>query len=665
MKSNIWKSTFREIKQSFGRFMAIFAITALGVSLFSGLKVLQPAMVKTTDGYFKEKNFYNYRVLSELGFEETDLEFLSKQEEVLFAEGIVSFDMLCALEDESANAIKIYNMPENINGIELMYGRMPETADECIVDSAMYGEESLGKIVSLSADNEQDDLDNFTFKEYKVVGVAQAAAYIQFERGSTSLGNGKIAGFMYVPKEAFDVDFYTEILVKLDEDYKIYSDEYDAYMDEKEPVWEALAEDAAIGRYDRLMEEAHEKLSDAKEELADGKAEGEAELSDARIELADAYKELTDAEKEIEDAKQELADGRKELEDGRKELEDAEYELGYNRVMLERAQEEVEENWKILAGESAKLSDGWRQLEAGQAELNERSKPLYEFLGLQTQVKELYAEAQVFAGAYDPAQWSVTQENKLLEYEGKLAELVRLMAGMQQGSGQPEGQSENGNVNDPGGVIDVTSPSYRIPVLVGTLERIDQELEQKAQVLEIEKNLALILEAQAEIDANRALLEDGERQLNSAESQLEEAEEEIVDGFKQIEDGIKEWQKGMREWSKGQADLLEGEAELADAEKELADGWVEYYDGLEEYEEGYQEFLTEIADAEEKIADAEEEIADIEEPDSYVLGRETNVGYVCMENDSSIVNGIANVFPVFFYAVAALVCMTTMNRMIE
>ena len=665
MGSKMWKSTFREIKQSFGRFMAIFAITALGVSLFSGLKVLQPAMVKTTDGYFKEKNFYNYRVLSELGFEETDLEFLSKQEEVLFAEGIVSFDMLCALEDESANAIKIYNMPENINGIELMYGRMPETADECIVDSAMYGEESLGKIVSLSADNEQDDLDNFAIKEYKVVGVAQAAAYIQFERGNTSLGNGKIAGFMYVPKEAFDVDFYTEILVKLDEDYKIYSDEYDAYMDEKEPVWEALAEDAAIGRYDRLMEEAHEKLSDAKEELADGKAEGEAELSDARIELADAYKELTDAEKEIEDAKQELADGRKELEDGRKELEDAEYELGYNRVMLERAQEEVEENWKILAGESAKLSDGWRQLEAGQAELNERSKPLYEFLGLQTQVKELYAEAQVFAGAYDPAQWSVTQENKLLEYEGKLAELVRLMAGMQQGSGQPEGQSENGNVNDPGGVIDVTSPSYRIPVLVGTLERIDQELEQKAQVLEIEKNLALILEAQAEIDANRALLEDGERQLNSAESQLEEAEEEIVDGFKQIEDGIKEWQKGMREWSKGQADLLEGEAELADAEKELADGWVEYYDGLEEYEEGYQEFLTEIADAEEKIADAEEEIADIEEPDSYVLGRETNVGYVCMENDSSIVNGIANVFPVFFYAVAALVCMTTMNRMIE
>ena len=153
--------------------------------------------------------------------------------------------------------------------------------------------------------------------------------------------------------------------------------------------------------------------------------------------------------------------------------------------------------------------------------------------------------------------------------------------------------------------------------------------------------------------------------LKAAKKQIKEAEAEIADGFQKIEDGLKEWEKGMREFSKGEAELLDGEAELAEAELELADGWKEYNDGLEEYEEGYQEFLTEIADAEEKIADAEEEIADIEEPDSYILGRETNVGYACMENDSSIVNGIANVFPVFFYAVAALVCMTTMNRMIE
>ena len=55
----------------------------------------------------------------------------------------------------------------------------------------------------------------------------------------------------------------------------------------------------------------------------------------------------------------------------------------------------------------------------------------------------------------------------------------------------------------------------------------------------------------------------------------------------------------------------------------------------------------------------------MEKPDTYVLGRDTNIGYVCFESDSNIVEGIANVFPVFFFLVAALVCITTMNRMVE
>ena len=188
MKSNMWKSTFREIKQSFGRFMAIFAIIALGVSLFSGLKVLQPAMVKTTDGYLKTKEFYNFRVLSNLGFEKEDLEYLGQQDDVRSIEGIVTFDMLCSVEQENAAAVKIYNIPEKLNNIELIYGRMPETTQECIVDSSVYQEDSLGKIIRLSDDNGEDDLENFAVREFTIVGIAQASNYIQFERGNTSIG---------------------------------------------------------------------------------------------------------------------------------------------------------------------------------------------------------------------------------------------------------------------------------------------------------------------------------------------------------------------------------------------------------------------------------------------------------------------------------------------
>lgn len=658
MRSNMWKSTFREIKQSFGRFMAIFAIVVLGVSLFAGLKVLQPAMVKTTNEYFKEKEFYNYRVMSTLGYEQEDLEFLAEQEDVRFAEGAVSFDILCSTGDESEKVVKVYNLPERINAIELLSGRMPEKANECIVDSAMFTEESIGEKIVLADDNEEDDLENFAYKEYTIVGIAQSPNYIQFERGNTSLGNGKISGFMYIPMEGFDADFFTEILVKFDEDYTIYSDEYEAYMDEKEAVWEDLAQEAADGRYDRLMAEAQEELADAKQELADGKAEGEAELEDARIELADAYKELTDAEKEIADAKQELADGRAQLEDGRETLTEAEYDIGYNRVQLEEAEKEVAENRELVESESSKLEDGKKQLEEGQAQLDEQKASLETAQTTVDTVNTMKANAEGLKALMQANMWN--DEENLPALEALESGTDQLLAGLSaSGQLQATEETEEGWQTPTEGTDTIM---VRIETVIAKLDGVSTQLPTQ-EILD--DGFAQIEAAQAEIDASRAQLEDGEKQIKAALKQLDEAEAEIEDGKEQLEDGIRQWQDGMRALSEAEAELLDGEAELADAEAELADGWEEYYDGYAEYEEGYQEFLTEIADAEEKIADAEAELADIEEPETYVLGRETNVGYVCFENDSAIVDGIANVFPVFFYAVAALVCITTMNRMVE
>ncbi len=171
-----------------------------------------------------------------------------------------------------------------------------------------------------------------------------------------------------------------------------------------------------------------------------------------------------------------------------------------------------------------------------------------------------------------------------------------LVQGMQQDINAPSPETASGSVTgDQPGTLSGPNvgggmpPSMRIAMVRGKLDAISQAFAgQEPQLIESMKKLEA---AQAEINANRAILEDGEKQLKSAKKQLDEAEAEI--------------------------------------------------------------------------ADAEAEIADIEELESFLLGRETNVGYVCMENDSAIVDGIANVFPVFFYAAAALVCITTMNRMIE
>ena len=51
--------------------------------------------------------------------------------------------------------------------------------------------------------------------------------------------------------------------------------------------------------------------------------------------------------------------------------------------------------------------------------------------------------------------------------------------------------------------------------------------------------------------------------------------------------------------------------------------------------------------------------------ETYLLTRNENAGYISFENDTSIIGGIANIFPVFFILIAMLVCSTTMTRMVD
>lgn len=673
MKSNMWKSTFREIKQSFGRFMAIFSIVALGVSLFSGLKVIQSAMVQTTDEYLREKTFYNYRVISTLGYEQEDVDFLAARQDVRMAEGAVTFDILCKTADNSEMVMKTFNLPENIGSIELMAGRMPEAADECIADSHCFTQEAIGQKLTLSDTNAEDDLEKFAYGEYTIVGIAQSPNYIQFERGNTSLGNGRIAGFLYLPMEGFDTDFFTEILVKFDEDYKIYSDEYDAFMDEKESEWEELAQEAADHRYDRIMKEAEAELADANQEFEEKKAEAETELEDAKIELADAKKELEDGDKKIAEGKKELADGRKELEDGRDMLEknrarlhDAEQEIASGTQELEAGDRQLEENRKLLEEKEAQAAEGRRKLEEGQIGLDEQKIRLAAAGEQLTQVKESVKllREQLDAckeqlGAMTPEQ----QKEVLAPLEQGIDALLsnlEAMGTVQEDHTEAATGTETQNL----------TADQRVYQMEAKLTAAEEAI--AAQEAVISEGLVQLEKAQAELDVQREKLDEADKQLASAKEELSAAQaqtdasrEELELGKRQVKAGWSAFSQGEAELAKAEGRLADGETELLEKEKELADGWKEYRDGLEEYQEGYQEYIEEIAEGEAKIADAKQEIADIEKPETYVLGRETNIGYVCFENDSAIVDGIANVFPVFFFAVAALVCITTMNRMVE
>ena len=64
MKTAFRKNVFRQIKNTWNRFIAIFGIVALGVGFFAGLKATTPVMKMSADAYYDDCGFMDLRILS-------------------------------------------------------------------------------------------------------------------------------------------------------------------------------------------------------------------------------------------------------------------------------------------------------------------------------------------------------------------------------------------------------------------------------------------------------------------------------------------------------------------------------------------------------------------------------------------------------------------------
>ena len=180
--------------------------------------------------------------------------------------------------------------------------------------------------------------------------------------------------------------------------------------------------------------------------------------------------------------------------------------------------------------------------------------------------------------------------------------------------------------------------------------------------------------AQEELDANLAEYESSYQQaieqFEQTRQELDAAAEQIRQGEAQLETLRQSLYYAQSMGDAQQAAQLQ--YAVTQAEQQLSQAQETYTAGEAEYQAAYDEAMNTFAEskaalyeAQASIDEGRQEIASIARPSLYVLDRDTNIGYVCFENDSAIVAAVSYVFPVFFFLVAALVCMTTMTRMID
>ena len=608
-KNRLTTDAVREIRHTLSRFLSILVLAALAVAFLAGLRATAPDMKYTADRYYDRTGFMDGWVLSTLGLTQEDLDALSAADGVEDVEGAWSVDATAV-----DCIVSVRSLPERLNLLEVKRGRLPEAPNECVTEGLLLVELGLEVGDTLELTLEEENEGDLTRTSYTIVGVVNCPLYVGTDRGTSSLGSGSVDAFLFVPGENFTYDYYTaayftgEGLKELDSYGDEYEDRAEALLDSLEP----LGSERAQIRYETLIGDAQTELDEAQAELDDARAEADQELADGRRELDDARKELDQGWADYREGQdtldRELADAERELADAARKLNDAQAELDDGRAQYEDGLAQYREGLSQYEDGLAQYQSGLAQYQAGLAEY-ERNKAVLD--GQQAQVNEGLAQ---YEAALKQAEGTPAYEQVLAQLAEQKAQLDRAQAQLDAGYAQ--------------------------------LAPVKNQLDG----------------ARAELDGSKAVLDGSKAELDSAKAVLDETERQLAQAEREIAAGWRDYRSGQAELAQARED---GERELADALDKLEDGEAEYAGGLKEYEDGKAEADGKIADAQQKLDDARDELDQVEECQWYILGRNTNVGFVSFAQDTERVSNLATIFPVIFFLVAALACLTTMTRMVE
>lgn len=647
MKKNLRKSIFREIKSTFSRFIAIFAISALGAGFFAGLRATAPNMRATAEDYYAQQQLMDFRLLSTMGFTEDDitalrsldsvdvvmpsygLDLLTISEETSTDEGFSSKGYVGKIKSSSVSAAHFFALPQNteadnpeyLNQIVLQEGRLPQNAAECVVDAA--SSYSVGDSITLSDQNNPNTMDLMAVHTFTVVGRADSPYYIAFQRGNTNIGSGTISFFVVTTPAAFNSDYYTEVFLTMKGTQNIspFSDEYKTLQTSADNALTAKGEEQAQLRYQDLYTEGAKKLEEARAELAKAEAEADEKLSDAKkaietgeAEIAKAKKEITDNEKKLTDAQQEVTTGAAQVADARATLQQgqAEYDAGLATYNTSKQQYDTAkaslDTLETSVNNLAAIIDALNTATAN-GTVEPTDIPAF-IANAQNAIGILQGLAQLAQTAPDPSAVALAAQLSSIASNATVA--------LQ--SGAPYLNTYNA-LNIP-----LLAASY--PVFLSIVSAARTQLNAAGAELE---------QAWAKLAAAKTTLDGGWGQLASAEASLAEAQALI---------------------NTGRTELESGKQKLATAEKELDEGRAEYNAKKAEADE-------KLADARAEIEDGQKQLDELEPPDWYIFDRESNPGYSGFDSDATRINAIAQVIPLFFFLVAILVCLTTMTRMVE
>ena len=597
------KDTLRLIKKTFKRFLTILLMVLIGVSFMVGLLATKPIMHKSVDIYYDEKNFMDVQLFSSYGFNEEDVEYLKNQEiiEDVFASRFV--DVYGKLDDQ-VYVTRVQELNSDINQFELISGRMPENEKEALtLGSSSFGTVfEEGETVQLYLE-ESELKDSLEYEEYTIVGTVRTPQHMSSSKETSTLENLALEAVIFVDNEDLKGEYYTSVYLTLAgaKDYVSFSDEYKDFIEDKKIELEEIASKQENYQKEVIIQKIEEEIQKGEKELEDKIGDAQKEIDKGFSELNKAYKQIQDGEKEIKENEQKLIDGEKEINENFALLEKNQKELNDAKAMIE---ETTGSSFEEALSQAQQLNSIYTTLEI---------------------IKEEVKGEQTVSEVINQNKEEITQlenDNKKLELEkigltllGKLEEVEKIDNQIQSNKNKiNELKLENTFLQ---GILKLYENSP-IDTILNILDRMSNG--------SVKESYAQLLQ-----------LQDGEKQLKEGLKQLEQAKLELEDGKRQLEEGKKELEKGKNEYYKGLNELKKAQATL-DEENEKA--------RIE-------------------LDKAKQDLEEMPEAGWMILDRDSHYSTAMYDGNATQMGKIGAVFPMLFFLVAALVCMTTMKRLVD
>ena len=633
----------RTITGNLKRFISLFVITALGATLLVGLKAACDDLRLTADSYYDEQHLFDVSVQSTLGLDDEDVAALAELDGVEVAEGGYS-ELGYTEVDGSRQKVDLRALSRaGLNEPRVLEGHLPRDVDEVAVTQKYL--DASGKHIGDTVTFEgAEEMERDLLAPDGADGGVDAMNALDADAGATGVANADAAAGAATDAGAAGTDDASDAAVFTRGTYTITG---------------AVLDPMDVNAGSKTMSFRSSGGSQYAFFFTPGAVADRETYTVAYLTVAGAADLMT-----YSDAYQERVDEvKRRAEQVRGEREAARTEAVKGGI-LDAIEDEQESANAQLAGAQGQIDAALAQVDAGSAQLAEQGASAEEQLAAaqqqldasRKQVDAAMSSADMFASmmgdAWPADAWARLQggdasakaafTSAIDAYVANLSERVRAGAGACDQLGEALGDLPTGDA--------------------ATKERVHELLD------ELVAHGHLSAEDAARMGALVDAYPENEEQITQLQDEVAQTKAGILALSDQLPAAA--GQAGMladaalsaRTLASAQAEL---DAKRADAQRQLADGRAKLEAGAAQAAAGQAELDAQRADADAQFANARRDVEAIEAATWYIQDRTALPSYASVASDASSIESIATVFPLIFFAVAVLISLTTVTRMVE